>query len=240
MLEKYDFLEQMGVRSWDLSCLSENRKKKFANLARNTANTDLKRINKVRLYPMLVCFLKESLLDITDIIMVMYGDYWQQIINKSKRALDNYLVKTSKSVQHALHTMIQTGKMVVDETIKNEQLRKHIFEKLPKEQIQAALATLTRKDAKGVSHRSFLFDHYSTIKRFSPKLLSTLQFKVAFTKDIFEAALKLVNELQNNKIKKIPQNAPMNFVSGNWQKEIIQDGKINQQRYELCVLHSSR
>ena len=237
MLEKYDYLEQLGVRSWDLSCLSENRKKRLAGFVRNTTNTDLKRINKVRLYPMLVCFLKESLLDITDIIMAMYGDYWQQIINKSKRALDNHLVKTVKAQQHALHTMIQTGKMVVDESIENKHLRKYIYEKLPKAQIQEALTALTGKDTKGVSHHSFLSDHYSSIKRFSPKLLSTLQFKIAFTRDNFEAALKLVKELQNDRKKKIPLNAPMNFVSANWQKVIIQEGKINQHNYELCVLH---
>ena len=237
MLEKYDFLEQLGVRSWDLSCLSENRKKKLAFLARSDSNAHLQRMLPVRRYPVLVCFLKESLLDITDVIMLMYSDHWQQIINKSKRALDNYLVKTVKSQQRALQTIIQTGKMVVDENIENEQLRKHIYEMLPKVQIQAALTTLTGKDTKGVSYYSFLSGHYSSIKRFSPKLLSTLQFKVSFTKDNFEAALQLVRELQNNKKKKIPQNAPMNFITANWQKVIMQEGKINQQNYELCVLH---
>jgi len=237
MLEKYEFLKLLGVQSWDLSCLSENRKKKLAFLARSDSNAHLQRMHPVRRYPVLVCFLKESLLDITDVIVTMYGDCWQQIINKSKRALDNYLVKTAKSGYHALQTVIQASKMVVDESIENEYLREHIYKILPKEQIQTALATLTGKEAKGVSHRSFISDHYSTIKRFSPKLLSTLQFKVAFTKDNFEAALKLVKELQNNKIKKLPQNAPMNFISATWQKVIIQDGKINQQKYELCVLH---
>jgi hypothetical protein len=75
MLEKYDFLTKQEVQSWDLSCLSENRKKQLANRVRNTPNTDLKRINDIRRYPMLVCFLKESLMDITDIILMMYDDY---------------------------------------------------------------------------------------------------------------------------------------------------------------------
>jgi hypothetical protein len=152
MLEKYDFPEQLGVRSWDLSCLSENRKKKLAFMARNDSNAHLQRMHPVRRYPVLVCFLKESLLDITDVIMLMYSDHWQQIIHKSKRALDDYLVKIVKSQQHALQTIIQTGKMVVDENIENEQLRKYIYQTLPKVQIQAALTTLTGKDTKGVSH----------------------------------------------------------------------------------------
>jgi hypothetical protein len=118
MLEKYDFLKQLGVRSRDLSCLSENRKKKWAFLAGSDSNAHLQRMLPVRRYPVLVCFLKESLLDITDVIMMMYSDYWQQIINKSGRALDNCPVKTVKSQQGALQTIIQTGKWLLMKILK--------------------------------------------------------------------------------------------------------------------------
>jgi hypothetical protein len=133
--------------------------------------------------------------------------------------------------------MIKTGKMVVDENIENEKLRACIYEIFPKVLIQEALKTLTGKDFKGISWHSFIPGHYASLKRFSLKLLSTFQFKVAFTKDNFETALNLVKNLQNDRKKKIPQDAPMNFIGTNWQKIIIQDGKIHQQNYELCVLH---
>lgn len=237
MLEKYDFLIKQGVRSWDLSCLSENRKKQFANLVRNTPNTDLKRINHIRRYPMLVCFLKESLLDITDIILIMYDDYWQHIINKSKRALDNYLVKNIKFQHRAIKTIAQISQMVVDENIENLSLREHIYGILPKIQIEQALSVLMDNDIKNISHLSFLSNYYSSIKQFSLQLLSMFQFKIAFTKDSFEMALALTKSLQTNKKKRIPENAPMNFISTSWHKIILKEGKINQQNYELCVLY---
>jgi len=126
---------------------------------------------------------------------------------------------------------------VVDDGIENELLRSHIYGILPKTQIQEALTALTGKSIRSVSHLAFLSNHYYSIKQFSRELLSTFQFKVAFTKDNFEDALLLVKDLQNDRKKKIPQNAPMNFISTNWHKVMIQDGKINQQNYELCVLH---
>lgn len=117
MLEKYDFLTKLGVQSWDLSCLSENRKKKLAFLVKTDSNAHLKRMPPIRKYPMLVCFLNESLLNITDIILVMYNDYWQQIINKSKRSLDNHLVKNIKSQHRAIKTITKIGQIVVDENV---------------------------------------------------------------------------------------------------------------------------
>lgn len=155
MLEKYEFLIGIGVKNWNLSILSENRKKKLALLVRTDSNTHIKRIPPIRRYPMIICFLKESLLDITDIILVMYSDYWLHIMNKSRRSLDTYLLNTIKSQQYAIKTVTQIGKMVVDENIENEELRSHIYSTLPKIQIQEALNALTKNDPKIISQYSF-------------------------------------------------------------------------------------
>lgn len=127
--------------------------------------------------------------------------------------------------------------MVVDENIENLSLREHIYGILPKIRIQEALSALMDNDIKNISHLSFLSNHYSSIKQFSLPLLSMFQFKIAFTKDSFVLALNLVKSLQYNKKKRIPENAPTNFINTSWQKIIIKDGKINQQNYELCVLY---
>ena len=234
--EKIDYLAKLGVKTWELSVISSNRQKRLANAVRTDSNAHLKRLNAIRRYPMLVCFLKESLLDITDVILAMFSDYWQQMTNKAKKSLDIYLLETVKSQQQAIKTLTQMGKMVIDETIGKEQLRDAIFKDLPKEHIQEILQILTNKPLKTTSYLSFLKNYYPLMKQFTPNLLTKLDFKVAFTKDNFETALTLVKDLQSSKKKKLPQDAPMNFVSSNWQKIIIQDGIIDQKNYELCVL----
>ena len=235
-LEKIDYLAKIGAKTRDLSVLSSNRQKRLANAVRADSNAHLKRLNPIRLYPMLVCFLRESLLDISDIILTMYGDYWQQMTNKAKKSLNIYLLETAKSQHQAIKTITQMGKMVIDETIGKEQLRDTIYENLSKEVIQQALQNLTDKYPKMTSHLSFLKKYSPLMKQFTPNLLAKLDFKVAFTKDNFETALTLVKDLQIGKIRKLPQDAPMNFVSNSWHKVVIQEGKINQQNYELCVL----
>ena len=117
LFEKYEFLVEIGVKSWNMSHLSENRKKQLAKFVRNNTNTDLKRIHYLRRYPMLVCFLWENLLDITDIIMTMYADYWLRIMGKTKRSLDALLLHTMKTKRQAINTLTQTSKMVVDRSV---------------------------------------------------------------------------------------------------------------------------
>jgi TnpA family transposase len=235
MLDKISLLKNMGVADWDLSCLSENRKKHLAQIARKMTNTDLKRFKKIRLYPILVCFLRESLLDITDMVLGMYADYWQQINNKAKKALEVSIQESIKSQQHAIKTMTEVGSMVLDETIDNQLLRDTIYEIVPKTHIQHALQTLKDKQFKNTNHLSFLKQSYAAIKQFTPNLLEKLDFKIAFTKDNFDSALALVKDLQTGKKRKIPQDVPMNFATNNWQKVIFHN-EINQQNYEICVL----
>lgn len=219
-----------------ISALSENRKKRLAHAVRSDSNAHLKRFSPIKRYTMLVCFLREVLLDTTDIILVMYADYWQQMNNKAKKALDMCLLEDTRSQQKAIKIVTQTSQIVVDESIDDPHLRPKIYEKVPKMQIQDALRMLTEKQQKTYSHLSFLRYSYPTMKQFTPNLLAKFDFKVAFTKDNFDSALTLVKDLQNGKKRKIPQDAPMNFVSANWQKIILQRGTIHQQSYELCVL----
>ncbi|WP_395050565.1 DUF4158 domain-containing protein [Flavobacterium sp.] len=126
-LEKIDCLAKLGVKTWDLSVISSNRQKRLANAVRTDSNAHLKRLNPIRRYPMLVCFLRESLLDITDALLAMFSDYWQQMTNKAKKSLDIYLLETAKSQQKAIKTVTQIGKMVIDESIEKEQLRDTIY-----------------------------------------------------------------------------------------------------------------
>jgi hypothetical protein len=156
MFEKIDFLTEMGVKYWDLSKLSENRKKRLAHAVRSDSNAHLKRFSPIKRYTMLVCFLREVLLDTTDIILVMYADYWQQMNNKAKKALDMCLLEDARSQQKAIKIVTQTSQIVVDESIDDPHLRPKIYEKVPKMQIQDALRMLTEKQQKTYSHLSFL------------------------------------------------------------------------------------
>jgi hypothetical protein len=65
-IEKLEFLEGVGVARWALGGLSPNRLKRLAQLARRATGQALRRMPEERRYPLLVAFLHQSLVDITD------------------------------------------------------------------------------------------------------------------------------------------------------------------------------
>ena len=236
-LDKITFLKDFKVDSWDLSVIPANRKKRLANTVRQNTNTYLQRMSPQKRYPLLICFLYETLLDTTDIVLLMYGEFWQQALNEARKALEEYQKGIVKTQGFAVLTLVKTAQMVVDERIDSPNLRNIIYEHLTKEDLNAALNFFLKNiDHDAHSLQSFLLNQYARFKQFTINLLKTLSFEIAFVKDNFGPGLSLVTDLQIGKKRKFPVDAPSNFIVNSWQK-VIDNQEINQSHaYELCVL----
>ncbi len=234
-LEKVTFLQVLKVDSWDLSVIPANRKKRLANIVRNNSNSYLQRLNPVKRYPLLVCFLWETLLDTTDSILVMYNDFWTQALSDAKKSLEAFQLGLIKTQNQAVKTLTKTVEMVVDDSIENQSLRDRIFESQSKEQIQQALNIILKMTKP--AHQTplfFLLKVYGRFKQFTPGFLKILDFNVAFSKDNFSNGLKTVTDLQTTGKRKLPKDAATNFITQSWDKLIKTDE--SPQAYELCVL----
>jgi TnpA family transposase len=236
-LEKVAFLKELKVNTWDLSVIPANRRKQLASIVRNNTNGYLQRMKPVRRYPLLVCFLWETLLDTTDIILSMYDDYWEKNINGAKKSWELYKLGLVKTQHQALQVLTQTAKMVIDNRIESARLRETIFKNLPKEKVENAIDVILKTNKPLYqTYIYFLLSSYAKFKNFTPNLLKTLDFEVAFGKDNFRSGLDLVINLQTGQKRKLSPDAPTNFVKQSWLNLLVNNNSIETQPYELCVL----
>jgi hypothetical protein len=70
-LDKISFLQQHQVDAWDLSKLNPNRINYLAKIGARATNQYLQRASEIRRYPILICFLKQSLYNFTDDLKMM-------------------------------------------------------------------------------------------------------------------------------------------------------------------------
>lgn len=236
-LDKITFLKNIKADTWDLSVIPSNRRKRLANIVRNNSNHYLQRIKPQKRYPLLVCFLRETLLDTTDSVLVMYHDFWTQALSDAKKSMEAYQLGIFKSQNQAVKTLTKTVEMVVDDSIENQYLRNKIFENLPKETIREALQVVLKINRPVYqTPLFFLLKAYARFKQFTPHLLRVLDFRVAFSKDNFGPGLDLVTELQNGIKRKLPESAPTHFITQSWQRVVIIEKMLQAPAYELCVL----
>ncbi len=82
-----------------------------------------------------------------------------------------------------------------------------------------------------------LDDHYSHIRKYTPELLETFTFYAAPSSQPLAEALTLVRDLGR---KKVPENAPLDFVKPRWESHVVTDDGIDRHYYELCALSELR
>lgn len=235
-LDKISFMQKMQVNCWDISSIPANRKKRLASIVRNNTNHYIKRIKPIRRYPLLVCFLWETLIDTTDSTLQMYIVYWQNAIHDAKRAIEDYQKKLVKSQREAIVVLSKAGKMLL-KIINQELDNDAILENISVEELEAAIELISNtKKPISANYLHFLVDYYPRFKSFSARFLKIIDFDIAFTKDNFGKALSLVKELQVGQKKKLPADAPTNFITQSWQKLVFNNNSIQSNAYELCVL----
>lgn len=168
--DKVAYLQEIKVPTWDLSAIPINRKKRLANIVRNNTNSYLQRMNPVKRYPLImICFLWETLLDTTDMVLTIYSDFWQQAISNAKKKLDEYQMGLTKIRGRACVTLINTTKMVVNEDIDSPELRQTTFANYSKEELLEALNTVMKGSKEDSKHTQlyFLFKQYVRFKQFT-------------------------------------------------------------------------
>lgn len=241
-LDKLRYLGELGVANWDV-ILHPNRQKRLAMIARHRSNRHLERLPAQKRYAILLAFLRESLLTLTDDVLSMFDAYWEHSLAKVRREHDNYQKQVATAKDTALQTLGKAvGILLDDECTPADQVRTIVYEHIPRadlllawEAVQSLLYP-TRH-----SHLTFLSKRYGLFKQFTPYLLEQITFQQGFTGDDFGSALLVVSQLQTGHRRKLPTNLPTDFMKPTWRRFVRNDeGQWERAAYELCVLSTLR
>lgn len=242
-LAKLTYLQTLNISSWPIDSLHPNRQKRFAKLARIRSTYHLERLPAYKRYPILVAFLRESLLTLTDDVLSMYDAFWEHSFAKARREYEQYQQRVASAKDTALQTLGQAVGIVLDEAqTPSEQVRAEVFARIPRQDLILAWeAVQTLLYPTRYSHLTFLTKRYTLFKQFTPHLLAQIQFEQGFTDDDFTQALTLVTNFQLGHRRKWPTTVPTGFMKPSWRKFVQgKDGQAERQPYELCVLSTLR
>ena len=143
-LEKLTFLEAQNVSSWDLSSLNPNRIKFLAQLGKKSSNHALQKTNSEKRYPILVAFVYQIFEEVTDETMDLYIHCLGDIDARAKRDLKEFHLGQAKSTNEKIKLLKDLGLVILDEAVKNEQVRAEIFQKITPEALIAAISDCQR------------------------------------------------------------------------------------------------
>ncbi|WP_349772230.1 Tn3 family transposase [Brevibacillus borstelensis] len=86
-----------------------------------------------------------------------------------------------------------------------------------------------------------LESRFNYLRKYTPTLLKALEFRSTKSAEPLMRALDTIREMNETGKRKVPEGAPLDFVSNRWQKHVFdEDGTINRHYYEMAALTELR
>ena len=236
-LDKISFLQQSSVDTWDLSQLNPNRINHLAKIGARATNQYLQRASEIRRYPILICFLKQSLYNFTDDLIEMVDQRLWELYNQAKRNFDSDRLMASKTIDEKLKTLQDIGQILLNQDIEDNSVRVKTFEYITPDDLKASLSeTQQLIRPENDAYVDYFGKSYNRVRRFSSKFLATLKFQVRGSDSGLLTALNLVHEIHLGRRRKLPDDAPTEFIPEAWQPYVLEGQKLNRRYYELAAL----
>jgi TnpA family transposase len=241
-LEKLAWLRGWGVDRWDLSSLTPNRVKFLAQLGRRMTNQALQRAPEERRYPILLAFLHQSLIDLTDEALDVFDGCLAETAARAGRELDEFRKAAAQTTHDKLRLFRDLGRLVLDATVSDAELRTTIYRWIPPERLHAAVEGCEELIRPlDDSAFEFLERRYSYLRQFAPAFLEAFAFHSPLAHDPLPEAIHVLRHLNADHRRTVPEEAPLDFIPRKWQSHVLDsDGRIDRHAYEWCVLWELR
>jgi hypothetical protein len=237
-IEKLSYVRALGVERWDLSALTPNRRKFLAQVGKKSTNQALQRTAPSRRYPILIAFLRQVAEELMDEIVDLFDRCMAQVDARSRRDLEEFRRNVARATNEKVALFNDLTGMILDPQIADPDLRTHIYKRHPKERLQAAMEESERlMRPLDDNYFDFLTGRYNYVRQYAPAFLSAFTFRANRRGEPLVEAVSILNRIK----RKVPENAPVDFVSTKWRPNVLdKEGKIDRHYYEMCVLWELR
>lgn len=243
LVDKLARIQQTGVLSVDLSWLNNNYQRSLTRYARRCSAARLRNLQANHRYAVMVCFLWQTYQDTIDHILDSHDKIITGVYKRAQTEMDEEAKRRRRMIRTSLITFRSLGKLVLDETISDFDLRRAFFRHVDKETLANQVATIDGwLDSKYSHVFRLVMQRFSYLRQFAPALLAALEFRMA---DDQSSALingiRLLQELNDDNKRKLPDDAPLGFLTKTIRPFIeADDGTVSKRAWECALLTAIR
>jgi len=217
--------------------IHQNRLLKIAREGSQMTPADLAKFEPQRRYATLVALTIEGMATVTDEIIDLHDRILGKLFNIARKKHQQQFQISGKAINDKVRLYASIGEVLIDAKQTGLDAFAAIEAVISWDKFSKSVA-----DAKKLAYpEDFDFLHhigesYATLRRYAPKFLEVLQLRTAPATRELLAAIELLRIMNMNNSRKLPDDAPTNFIKKLWKKLVMTNTGIDRRYYELCVL----
>ena len=239
LTEKLAAIEATGTLAVDLSWLNANYQRALFHYVRKCSADRLREAGRDRRLAALVCFLRQSYRDAVDQAVDMFDKLLTRTHTRAEHELDDQMRGQRQTIKAALAALRSLGAIILDDSVAATALRPRLFAAVPRDALAVQVAGL---DEWVTGKKSDVFHglvrRFNHLRQFSPVLLRALEFLPdAGDGDVpCLEALRVLKEMNADLKRKLPEDAPTDFIPKRLLPLVVTDGKVDRKAWECALL----
>ena len=217
--------------------IHRNRLLKLAREGGQMTAQHLRDFEEKRRYATLVAVVLEAKATVIDEIIDLHDRIVGSMFNRAKRNHESQFQQSGKEINHKVNLYWKIGSALL-EARKNQSDPFTAIEAVISWEAFTKSVTDAQKLAQSddFDYLHLIGGNYSQIRRYAPELLEALHFTAAPAAREILDAVNVLKVLNADNSRKIPENAPTDFIRKRWKNLVLKDDGIDRRFYELCTL----
>ena len=214
-----------------------NRLLKIAREGGQMTPANLSKFEPRRRYATLVAITIESMATIIDEIIDLHdrimGRLWNLAKNKQKQRIQD----SAKTIREQMQLYGRIGDALLDARKSGANPFTAIESIISWDSFETSVEQAQKlAESKNYDFIWYIRKNYATLRRYEKEFLEVLHFKAAPAATGLLRAIDILREMNASKLRKLPEEVPIQFVRKRWVKFVLTETGIDQRFYEICVL----
>lgn len=239
-IERLVNIRELGADKWDISRIPIGRIHALSRYTSMARSQTIERMPYKRRIATLVSFAIIFTTSAQDDVIEIVEKFLSELFAKSYKKGQKARLRTLKDLDKAAKLLREACAIIVDESSSESDIRTTIFSKISKDDIKLAISKidlLTKSPGQNVEFEE-LFRYFTTIRRFLPKFMKSVEFKATTAGQPVLKAWNFLKERELDEKKNNFKDAPLEGISTDWSKVVIKGStnKINPCAYNFWVI----
>lgn len=237
-IKRFNAIYSIGAYQWNVSRIPMSRIRNLARYATMSRAQTIQRMPDERRMATLVSFAIIYTISAQDDVIDYMEKYFSGLFNKADRKGQKERLRSLKDLDVSARELSKVCAFLLDEKVEDEELRETIFSTISKERLKSAMGMidiLTKPAEQNIEYKE-LFKHYTSVRRFLPKLLESIHFKASVAGQPALAAWNFLSEVETKTDKNKFANAPTEGISESWKRVVFKGERISSCPYTFWVV----